>query len=441
MTLDPNLANLPFERRVDFWTLGVLSSQPSSFLQILRALPGVFPSAVLASLRRLHRAGELATPTLRMLEVQARRDDDFLPVDLTLPPPHPLNYEWRFTATGAQVMLNTATRYCEADSHILMLGTPGVARSALGAPPTQRLTFLGEDNHVTRVLETENTSTGSPITMRRCGHHLSRGLADVVLLDPPWYTDFVERMLRSAAFACKTGGIVLISLAPLGANRSAFEHRSDTLTLAAAYGLRLEAIEDAALAYETPYFEANALRASGLSAPTSWRNADLAIFRKQKDLVGHTDTNSLDSERWAEVMIGRMRVFIRRDADVSPRSPWALEPVVEGEILPSVSRRDKRRLSVDVWTSGNRIFRCSRPDLLIAAATCSMAEFASVGRNAPHAGLLSEIDAVSRLKYSLRKLASKETAEERGVKIGGETWIRGSNLRNSPNTSTGTAGG
>src|SRR5262249_61566996 len=32
--------------------------------------------------------------------------------------------------------------------------------------------------------------------------------------------------------------------------------------------------------------------------------------------------------------------------------------LVPGDILPSVSRRDKRRRLTGVWTSGNRIFAC-----------------------------------------------------------------------------------
>jgi hypothetical protein len=33
--------------------------------------------------------------------------------------------------------------------------------------------------------------------------------------------------------------------------------------------------------------------------------------------------------------------------------------VVPGNVLDSVSRRDIRRMAADVWTSGNRVFRCS----------------------------------------------------------------------------------
>jgi len=33
-------------------------------------------------------------------------------------------------------------------------------------------------------------------------------------------------------------------------------------------------------------------------------------------------------------------------------------------VLSTISRRDPRRTKADVWTSGNRIYACDRPDVL-----------------------------------------------------------------------------
>lgn len=48
-------------------------------------------------------------------------------------------------------------------------------------------------------------------------------------------------------------------------------------------------------------------------------------------------------------------------ADADGLGDPSLLPVVPSDILPSVSRCDPRRSAVDVWTSGNRIFRCQNP--------------------------------------------------------------------------------
>src|SRR5262249_27545966 len=38
-----------------------------------------------------------------------------------------------------------------------------------------------------------------------------------------------------------------------------------------------------------------------------------------------------------------------------------LSPAVPGDMLATVSRRDPVRAAVDVWTCGNRVFRCAGP--------------------------------------------------------------------------------
>ena len=49
-----------------------------------------------------------------------------------------------------------------------------------------------------------------------------------------------------------------------------------------------------------------------------------------------------------------------------------LVAIVKGDILPSVSRRDSRRLAASVWTSGNRVFACARPDLAAAVLRAAL---------------------------------------------------------------------
>jgi len=41
-------------------------------------------------------------------------------------------------------------------------------------------------------------------------------------------------------------------------------------------------------------------------------------------------------------------------------------PLIAGDVLPSVSARHPLRSEVDVWTSGNRVFRCEEGAKLVA---------------------------------------------------------------------------
>lgn len=72
---------------------------------------------------------------------------------------------------------------------------------------------------------------------------------------------------------------------------------------------------------------------------------------------------------WNEVTVGSVRVRLR----VQPKSVpvdglLELSSLVSGDALDSVSRRYPRREQVDVWTTTNRVFRCSNTSALFDAA-------------------------------------------------------------------------
>jgi hypothetical protein len=61
------------------------------------------------------------------------------------------------------------------------------------------------------------------------------------------------------------------------------------------------------------------------------------------------------SEWWEETLQG-VRIRIRPQATLN--ADIHLKSLMAGDILSSVSRRENVRNSVEVWTSGNRIFAC-----------------------------------------------------------------------------------
>ena len=63
---------------------------------------------------------------------------------------------------------------------------------------------------------------------------------------------------------------------------------------------------------------------------------------------------------WIDYPVDGIRFRLRRPGNDELASGIPeLVPLVKGEILPSVSRRHPLRDSVDLWTSGNRVFRCT----------------------------------------------------------------------------------
>lgn len=405
-----NLSKLPFEHRVDTLVLSALESNTKGFPELLTSLPGVFPSALLASLRRLHRSEIIGSQHFAMLEHDAKRRRDVHTYCRVLPPPHPLNYEWRFTNESALNILNVACQSTSPNGKILLYGTPGVARASLRSGIPQAVTFLGEDNEVSRILHAENEKRGSHLDFQLCGSRLLCNEADAVIIDPPWYQEYIASMLTSAAFACKVGGKIHFSLAPVGTSRSVYDQRADVIRLAKSLGLELSKIEAGALRYETPFFEANALAASGLAPVAEWRSADLVTFTKVAHVDLLCDTNSLNPDSWQEVTIGRMRLFVKNDAGSDTTGPFRLGQLVPGEVLPSVSRKDPRRRDANVWTSGNRIFKASDPTRILRAVNMDLSSLIIDGRSSKLPK--NELDELLRIKYVLSSISQREAEEE-----------------------------
>jgi hypothetical protein len=162
-----------------------------------------------------------------------------------------------------------------------------------------------------------------------------------------------------------------------------------------------------------PPFERNALQAEGLyTISEDWRRGNLAVFvRTQLAHVLHPQ--SVDEAAWAEEVLLGMRVRIRPQPAGGFQDP-TLKSLVPGDVLPSVSRRDRRRRFVDVWTSGNRIFACSgrhvlRQIVTAVAADHSPAEVVAAYLQRPlHQ---EEKRLVSRAAYQLLGVAHREQHE------------------------------
>lgn len=404
-----------FAAKVDAFTLAAILDGATNFAALLQGLPAVYPMELLASLDRLSAKGVVARGLAASIRREAARNRGRVTEGQSLLPlPHPLDFEWRFTSDASRALLERATGMTSPGGDLLLFGTPGLAIEALSLPVDRRVAFLAENNIVTGRVLALNHATGSPLNIAICSSGLPRESADAVILDPPWYLDFVRPMLAAAARACRPGGVVLISLPPEGTRPSAEADRHAAIAFGRRLGLEL--IEHSALAigYETPFFERNALAAAGIHPPPHWRRGDLLVFRKALEASRLPIGDTTRRRPWTEVSIGRMRLFIR--ADNRGRSGEAgLLSLIDGDILPTVSRRHPRRRMAQVWASGNRIFGTNNPQLILEAAILCADGATGSGVQPRLRGTVCECEAVEQVAGDLRALAALEAQEELGA--------------------------
>ena len=118
----------------------------------------------------------------------------------------------------------------------------------------------------------------------------------------------------------------------------------------------------------------------------NWRRGDLLIFERTGDSLPGPMNPIAHSAEWVQVDISGATIWVRskdQPGFIDPR----LEPLVPGDILPTVSRRDGRREAADVWTAGNRIYRCDGSHILsiiLHAISVSKAPLEAVQQNLQH---------------------------------------------------------
>jgi hypothetical protein len=87
-----------------------------------------------------------------------------------------------------------------------------------------------------------------------------------------------------------------------------------------------------------------------VAIPQEWRVGDLLTLRKVAPRR-LTLLPPMELEPWQEATLGPVRVKMR-----SSQSTRDVEPLIPGDILRTVSRRDAIRPRIGMWTSGNRVY-------------------------------------------------------------------------------------
>ena len=349
------------------WTIGFAMRSKAGAVDLdalLAVLPGVYPVEVIASINRLAERG-VVSGRLRTTLIHSGRFVLGLQAapyrcSFGLPVPHPLDYDWRFTEQA----VNDLLRECRSlGQKMICLGTPTVFVAAGRNRAFADVVLI--DKNATTVDRLSVLSPGKVHELDLFTDPLPKLQAEVLVMDPPWYCEHIAAFLWAASRLCPVRGSVLVSLPPRGTRPTIREELRSVFSWAKQLGFVTQRLEENALAYGTPPFERNALRAVGIGlAANDWRRGTLCIFEKVNDKdVPRPRINSTDFENWREASLLGSRFFFRRGTHVGFDDP-TLATVVPGDILPSVSRRHRLREYADVWSSGNRVFRCRAPGVL-----------------------------------------------------------------------------
>lgn len=405
----------------EFFALkNALNRGAKSFRDLVLRSAGLFPTDVLRFLEVQLANNTFDVVAIRRLIAEARTNGPMtgLPQGHGLALPHPLDAEWRFTDLTADYLIDLAIDATSPADLILLVGVPSVAIAAARRDDDRQYFVLGEHNII---------SDGVARYTAEDGRFLHDGIgerkAGAVIVDPPWYLAQFEEMLGQASHHCRPGGLIFVSAPGEGVRPGIREDLARIAEAASRAGLVFNGENKGAVAYRTPFFELNALRAAGIGAwLPDWRRGNLVTYRKTSSGVTWPVVRKAPS---FELTISGVRARLLESDDHSEE----LTPLCGGEVFPSVSRRAPGRAEASLWTSGNRAFKAPKRLTLFAMLELAVRKKLLPKRLEAELSLLRNhcpIDAVEPLIQKLNELVDREAAEAASL-LGAAAWERSAN--------------
>lgn len=360
-----------------------LCKQPRTFEFISKSMNGLDPIQLREAIEKLEEKDKLQkrgdmwsvkekrkVPTLNLLSEDPQLYlKKYMGYFEFLKMPHPLDFEWRNSTASLNYLINQVQEMNSVTDKILFLGMPTLFATACIKDIPQKVTLvernkpilngllkLNADKERFQILEADIFK----VTPKVIGKYYS------VIMDPPWYSPHFYQFMWLAAQCVEVGGIIGISLPPINTRPNIDKERIEWFSFCQKHGLCLENLYAQKLHYAMPFFEFNAFRAAGVKDTLPfWRKGDLALFRKVHTDINERPQSDEKHTEWVEKEIDTVRIRIKVEKVVEQKTELKISHLIKGDILPTISSRDKRRDSANVWTSGNRIFKVNNTEKFI----------------------------------------------------------------------------
>lgn len=364
-----------FYEEMDAYVLSLLKTY-DDFNSLMKNNGGIHPVDLMNSIHRLYRRKKIHKSKHRRLVQTAEKKGQVVSEDMPNHPPvpHILDFDWRFSKSGMENIARALrSGIQDQKATIVFIGTPSLFKYCVEALHENSKLVLVDQNaekHAAGIRS--NRVKFFDVDINGACESLQTIYADYIVMDPPWYYNYYELFFDRATLMTHMDTCILCIMPPSFTRPTAKKEREALLKhLESQYGLIKLHYQSGVVSYHTPPYERNVLKMNGIRCiPANWRIGDILVVQKQKP--GNEKRKFFpfleESPSWDEISIGPIRIKIRHEKNQIDSYGIKLESIYPDDIYPSVKRSSRgKSVDINVWTSGNRVFRCSNPALLYFA--------------------------------------------------------------------------
>lgn len=319
-----------------------------------------------------------------------------------LPIPHILDSDWRFTVESTYILTQLIQEHSSVKrGNLVMIGTPSLFLMLNSHPDIC--------NYNTMLIEKNNIKYFQPVSSNIITNDVSKvsleDYADVIVCDPPWYMDAIKMFIQSSQRMLRKNALLVIVVPPEGVRDGIREEYQQIIHTAKTLGFSYCSMFEEILSYVSPPFEVKALETKGITNyPIDWRKGTVMLFRKVevKEVTG-IKSNLSDETVWQEAVISNVRIKVKLETVFQDE---IINHIAHNDVYPTVSMRNSLCKRVNVWTSGNRVYRCKNTYLFYKV----LDQISKIGLTNKY---LDEIEGESQEKEEYYKLISDIVKWER----------------------------
>ncbi len=313
----------------------------------------------------------LSSNSYGLFNMQANQEQ-FEEIVSSFPLQHELDNDWRFTFNDGCKIIRLASHNILPNSKICCVGTPTLALLLALSEYPAKILLVERNAKICNALSLVKSDILSIINddVNSFNYESYISHFDAVFLDPPWVMSSILKFTDLAYNILLPGGVFSMITFPIYHHERSLEESASILSYLVDLGLSpLTLLQDEIEYKRKPTVQE--LERLDVSEVDSMRGNLIICEKTVKSFLNEDNTmpQNLKNIAWEDFYVGRSKISIRLTDEKSYTQPQVIDVIPEKDKM-FISNSDPRAIDIDLWTSGNQVYKIKGINVVRELLTC-----------------------------------------------------------------------